>query len=1101
MKKLILPLSLVGLAAANVSNAAANFTYTSIPQASGCFNLMITNTGSEGGVWKINLSLPRGQTLDHSWNMVVNPSSSNEFILEPDLNISNVHYLASGQSTPAHENGYCVKSTGVGANTGSETVYFVDEDEDGFLNIQSTPELRAINYLQCSDLGDIKGFELDRDLVLDGLAWVPLKGCIENGENTPFNYLFNGGNHSISGITVKNTTQHQGFIETADGAEIRDLTLTNVHVETTDNRAGGVVGNMQNTKIINVHVSGYIKGKLEVGGIAGRGYSTGNDSGNTIVRSSFEGVVDGDSRIGGLAGSYAGEIVQSFSQCRLDATQVGTDNKDEMGGLVGMSGFVRIHNSFAACGLIGERRQGGLIGRVNDQSKTINVDIVNSYAVSSFESGIANESLSTRDLGGLIGKVESKVALTIDSSYSNAIFIGSGSVPVVGVSHAKTSKLINNTSPVAGTFLKFCDTSGTTCADTIYTDWPNIGADEVSGWDFGASHEYPGLMFNNRVMRASEKKLLVTSKLTSVTNNGYCAELQVRNTGIADINDWRHALTIGHTDLFSANDLTIDTRLVEKSSGILNSVISYVPADRDNRSVMVSGSGTSGTRTINFAANDSTRVVMDNIIDAAVGTTSATLAPGATSKTKYCVTAPDPIGDFKSFSPCSETSGSHACVSFSNNSNIGWRAAKQTWGGKNLFDYFNVEKDQRLVQQKVDEAYQKYMTEGKFFKQFCQQLKPLHDDIDWNKDGIPDTGYKVCEGQFAYVQDSTAGEWGNNVIKSEGLSYAMMIALMRNDQNAFDDVWRFAKQFTQGVNPSYPNYFGWVIAAYNNSQANAFVPLDRNPASDGEAYYVTALLMASKKFTQPGHSISSDIGRINYATEAWTILNAMTASEDGMFNPDTPFGPLIVFSPVHSSYDITDASYHVPAFYETWIDIAGMENNRHLLELPAASRDYLVAAQTELGLYTERGEFTGEPLTGGLYNQYHWDSWRVVQNIAVDYYWYSQDPRLKEAALNVLRYFYEVRNPDTNRYCGEISYDGSERRECGKVGQMAMNAVGALVIDETDSEEIHEMGEHFVRDLWEATPPGDYYNGMLYMLGLLHASGQFTFDLTPYPSE
>ena len=50
-----------------------------------------------------------------------------------------------------------------------------------------------------------------------------------------------------------------------------------------------------------------------------------------------------------------------------------------------------------------------------------------------------------------------------------------------------------------------------------------------------------------------------------------------------------------------------------------------------------------------------------------------------------------------------------------------------------------------------------------------------------------------------------------------------------------------------------------------------------------------------------------------------------------------------------------------------------------------------------------------------------------------------------------------------------------------------MAAVAALAADP-------EKGKPFVQELWNAQPPSGkwrYYDGMLYMLGMLHVSGNF----------
>jgi oligosaccharide reducing-end xylanase len=67
-------------------------------------------------------------------------------------------------------------------------------------------------------------------------------------------------------------------------------------------------------------------------------------------------------------------------------------------------------------------------------------------------------------------------------------------------------------------------------------------------------------------------------------------------------------------------------------------------------------------------------------------------------------------------------------------------------------------------------------------------------------------------------------DFNDNDIRSEGMSYGMMIAVMMDDQPTFDALWRFAKdrmRQSQG-------WFAWRIAA-----TQPYSPMDTNPAPDG----------------------------------------------------------------------------------------------------------------------------------------------------------------------------------------------------------------------------------------------------------------------------
>ena len=121
-----------------------------------------------------------------------------------------------------------------------------------------------------------KYFKLTADIDLAGINWNPI-GTMA-GDHGSFKGVFDGGDHTISNLNVQQAGNGLGlFARTAGNAEIKNLTLNNVTVKSTDNSSyvGAVVGNSYaNTKITNVHVTGNIdiSGRGYIGGISGHGY-------------------------------------------------------------------------------------------------------------------------------------------------------------------------------------------------------------------------------------------------------------------------------------------------------------------------------------------------------------------------------------------------------------------------------------------------------------------------------------------------------------------------------------------------------------------------------------------------------------------------------------------------------------------------------------------------------------------------------------------------------------------------------------------------------------------------------------------------------------
>lgn len=316
---------------------------------------------------------------------------------------------------------------------------------------------------------------------------------------------------------------------------------------------------------------------------------------------------------------------------------------------------------------------------------------------------------------------------------------------------------------------------------------------------------------------------------------------------------------------------------------------------------------------------------------------------------------------------------------------------------------------------------------------------------------------------------------GSNDIKSEGMSYGMIIAVMMDDKNTFDKLWTFAKTRMQHQEGEKKGYFSWQV-----SDKPPYKMIDPNAAPDGEEYFVMALLFAKNRW-------GNGVGIFDYETEANAILNEMVHKK-----PSATIRPMIdpvhkqiIFSPDPPAAGFTDPSYHVPAFYELWAKWAKVDNDLWS-EVAQVSRDYFsLAAHPETGLFTDYASFTGKPQAVSFNSNSHlsaFDSFRVIQNIAVDYLWFGKDERHVEAVNKLLR-FYNSQSTIVAVY----SHDGKPKVNYGSEALVAMNAVGATISTE-------DFAKRFVEDLWDQqTPRGQwrYYNGLLHMLGLLHVSGEF----------
>lgn len=321
----------------------------------------------------------------------------------------------------------------------------------------------------------------------------------------------------------------------------------------------------------------------------------------------------------------------------------------------------------------------------------------------------------------------------------------------------------------------------------------------------------------------------------------------------------------------------------------------------------------------------------------------------------------------------------------------------------------------------------------------------------------------------AYILDT-----GNNDVRSEGMSYGMMICAQLDRQTEFDRLWRWASTYMRHASGERRGYFSWQCST-------AGAVMDPNPASDGESYFVTALVFA--------HGRWGSAGSINYLAEANAIWEAMFNKElagefDSTFNLFDPVTKQVRFVPYASSAGFTDPSYHLPAFYEVWRRVDVGRSAFWSSCITASRKLFHDAANTTTGLMPDYSEFTGAARSEGNHADFRFDAWRCAMNWAMDHAWNAADPWQIEQSNRLLAFFAAK---GIASYGNQWTLTGNQLDSSHSPGLVAMNAVAVLSSNQSSS------WAHLDR-FWDTpVPTGQYryYDGCLYLLGLIHCSGKF----------
>jgi oligosaccharide reducing-end xylanase len=282
----------------------------------------------------------------------------------------------------------------------------------------------------------------------------------------------------------------------------------------------------------------------------------------------------------------------------------------------------------------------------------------------------------------------------------------------------------------------------------------------------------------------------------------------------------------------------------------------------------------------------------------------------------------------------------------------------------------------------------------------------------------------------SYVQDIY-----NNDVRSEGMSYGMMVAVQLDHQTEFDRLWTWVRNH-MAQNCSGDKCTGeiaWSCATSGSKKSTGGAP-------DGEEYMATALIFA--------HNRWGDTGKYKYATEAQWVLDIIRTKYFHTNPHIVKFGTMS---------NVSDPSYVLPAFYQAWACF----DTTNATFWNTAVKDGRAFFHNDVdgnGVCPYQANWDGSQTAGA-----NSDSVRCVVNIMMDYNFFKADSWQSQTYAPKFAAHEKNAGPPSS-YCD------------------ALLGFGLPAAD----------GKAFVDKIWSANVPShDYWNGVLYMLSLLHVSGNF----------
>jgi oligosaccharide reducing-end xylanase len=116
---------------------------------------------------------------------------------------------------------------------------------------------------------------------------------------------------------------------------------------------------------------------------------------------------------------------------------------------------------------------------------------------------------------------------------------------------------------------------------------------------------------------------------------------------------------------------------------------------------------------------------------------------------------------------------------------------------------------------------------------------------------------------------------------------------------------------------------------------------------------------------------------------------------------------------------------------------------------------------------------------------FSYDSWRTASNWSVDQSWWGKNPDARILSDRIQHFLF---TQGIHTFADRYTLDGKPLSDRHSTGMVATTAVASLAATPTP------QSQAFVQQLWNTpVPSGEqrYYDGLLYMMSLLHLSGQF----------
>jgi uncharacterized repeat protein (TIGR02543 family) len=333
---------------ANSTPAAPTITTTSLPSGAAykAFSAQITATGTKPITFTLHSgALPAGLTLNGATGEITGtPTEAGSSIVT--IRAQNAYGYGDKQFS------IDISDEMPGSGTSSDPykiwkashlIQFADK-----VNKATATRFYAVLMadLELNNTSDWENWDTDAP----ANTWIPI------GINQTYNFKggFDGNNHTISGLYINSSEDHQGLFGYISAATtVKNLNLAKSYIKGKDN-VGGICGTLINLcRIENCRSAVAVRGEKYAGGVCGN--VVANNA--SIFNCHNDGAVTGSECVGGIAGINSGTI----SGCRNSGTVQSSGSGRSIGGICGNSNSA-ISNAYNTGSVSGNLNIGGICG-------------------------------------------------------------------------------------------------------------------------------------------------------------------------------------------------------------------------------------------------------------------------------------------------------------------------------------------------------------------------------------------------------------------------------------------------------------------------------------------------------------------------------------------------------------------------------------------------------------------------------------------------------------------------------------------------------------------------------------------------------------------